>query len=321
MSSYKKFKFFTFIFIALLFSFNFENNSIVMANEKQKSNPEITEGTLKDMNGNISKSNILKQNDKYYLYKVQNQTVIQIFDSNNSLVSNTDNNFTKDSYSKYVSLFKNLSDINQFYKQRFNRIGSIGLTQRDISFINAAVNDATPNAVWTGSSLAVNSKYINISDVLAHEYTHGIIQNEVGKFHFSGETGALEESLSDVFATMFDGNYTIGEKLGENNIIRSLSNPQKYNQPNHMNGYVKTQNDKGGVHINNGIPNYAYYLTVQSIGERKAQNLYYYNLTKNFDENDNFSSFKSDLVNSTQKLYGNNDAQKVREVWNKVGVK
>jgi len=60
---------------------------------------------------------------------------------------------------------------------------------------------------------------------------------------------------------------------------------------------------------------------VKSIGEKKSQNLYYYNLKNNFDRNDDFSSFKNDLINSTQKLYGENDAEKVHQVWDKVGVK
>lgn len=319
MKNSKKIKIFTFITLVLFFLF--ENNSVMIANEKEESNPEFTEGVLKNLSGETFKYDILKQNEKYYLYTQQNQTVIQLFDSNNEIISNTNNNFTEDSYGKYVSLFENLADINQFYKQKFDRVGNIGIVQEDMSFINAAVNDSTPNAVWTGSSLAVNSKYVNVSDVLAHEYTHGIIQNEVGSIHFSGETGALEESLSDIFATMYDGNYTIGEKLGKDKVIRSLSNPEKYNQPNHMKNYVETNDDKGGVHVNNGIPNYAYYLTVKSIGEKKSQNLYYYNLKNNFDRNDDFSSFKNDLINSTQKLYGENDAEKVHQVWDKVGVK
>ena len=30
-------------------------------------------------------------------------------------------------------------------------------------------------------------------------------------------------------------------------------------QPGHMNDYVKTTSDNGGVHINSGIPNRAFY--------------------------------------------------------------
>ena len=32
-------------------------------------------------------------------------------------------------------------------------------------------------------------------------------------------------------------------------------------QPAHMDGYVRTTDDNGGVHINSGIPNRAFYLT------------------------------------------------------------
>lgn len=309
------------IFMLIITLFIFGNNSIINAEETNKEDIKFVKGELKNLKNEIINDTILKQNEKYFLYKKYNNTVIQVFNDKNEIISNNSNEFLQDKFRGYVSLFQNISKVNQFYKEKFARYGEIGEKKQGPSFLNCAINNSTPNAVWTGNSLVVNSKYVGISDVLAHEYTHGIIQNEVGKLHFSNETGALEESLADVFATMYDGNYTIGEKLGEENIIRSLSNPEKYNQPKEMKNYVHTSNDKGGVHINNGIPNYAYYLTVKKLGKEKAEKIYYYNLKNNFDENDDFTSFKNDLADSASTIYSQEDAKKIQSIWNKVGVK
>ena len=62
--------------------------------------------------------------------------------------------------------------------------------------------------------------------------------------------------------------------------LRSLSNPEKYNQPANMADYYKGTDDEGGVHINSGIPNKAAYLTIKSIGKSKAEQIYYLALTQ-----------------------------------------
>ena len=57
--------------------------------------------------------------------------------------------------------------------------------------------------------------------------------------------------------------------------LRSMSDPEEYGQPSHMDDYVNTSSDNGGVHTNSGIPNKAAYNTIRSIGKDKAQQIYY----------------------------------------------
>ena len=106
----------------------------------------------------------------------------------------------------------------------------------------------------------------------AHELTHGITQYEAGLDYFS-ESGALNESWSDAMGIMIkqaalkqsveDSNWLLGEGLLlKAPALRSLKNPSfRNNQPEHMSEFKAMTLDSGGVHINSGIPNKAFYLT------------------------------------------------------------
>jgi Zn-dependent metalloprotease len=104
-------------------------------------------------------------------------------------------------------------------------------------------------------------------DIVAHEWTHGITQNTANLYN-DFETGALNESISDIMAAVIDDDdWTIGEdSLSSGRVLRSLEAPNAASvltpQPSHLNNYshVPLSNDNGGVHTNSGIPNYAAYL-------------------------------------------------------------
>lgn len=121
--------------------------------------------------------------------------------------------------------------------------------------------------------------------VVAHEMTHGIVQHS-GGLDYEGQSGALNESFADCLAaavvqkhkgqTAAEADWLIGaEALGPdiNGVaLRSLKEPGlaysdavlgKDPQPFHMDHYVNTTDDFGGVHINSGIPNHAFYLYCQ----------------------------------------------------------
>ncbi|MBN1283600.1 MAG: M4 family metallopeptidase [Proteobacteria bacterium] len=125
-------------------------------------------------------------------------------------------------------------------------------------------------------------------DILAHEWTHGIGSYE-GVAEYHGESGALDEHFSDFFGAMVDGDWLMGE-YAPGGAIRDMSDPPAIdNDPDHMDDYLVTSLDHGGVHTNCGIPNKASYLlaeggvhntyTIHGIGKDKAQRLYYKVLT------------------------------------------
>ena len=149
------------------------------------------------------------------------------------------------------------------------------------------------NAFWNGNQMVYGdgdedlppdqqlfNRFTKAIDVVGHELTHGVTQFEANLTYFQ-QSGALNESFSDVFGSLVkqyhlqqsavDADWIIGEGLFTANVagkgIRSMKAPgTAYNdpvlgkdpQPDHMKDYVNTSSDNGGVHINSGIPNYAF---------------------------------------------------------------
>jgi len=166
---------------------------------------------------------------------------------------------------------------------------------------------AYENAFWNGRQMvygdgdgAIFGPFTKAIDVIAHELTHGITQNEAN-LNYRGQSGALNESFSDVFGclvkqykkreTAQQSNWLIGEKLFLPGVkakgIRSMKAPgTAYNdpvlgkdpQPAHMKDYVATEEDNGGVHLNSGIPNRAFYelaIRLKGYAWEKAGQIWY----------------------------------------------
>lgn len=119
-------------------------------------------------------------------------------------------------------------------------------------------------------------------DVIAHELTHGVTEHTAGLV-YRDQSGALNESFSDIFGVLIKNwypgqpnpivgwNWGIGTDWnGAGTNLRSLQDPTQgqpiwpagSGQPAHMNDYVVTTQDNGGVHINSGIHNRAAYLVL-----------------------------------------------------------
>jgi Zn-dependent metalloprotease len=136
-------------------------------------------------------------------------------------------------------------------------------------------------------------------DVVGHEFTHGVTQYESGLV-YQNESGAINESLSDVFGEFIDltngaGNdaanvrWLIGEDItgAGGGAIRNMSNPPQFGDPDRIGSprYYLGGNDNGGVHTNSGVNNKAAYLmvdgatfnstTVTGIGLEKVARIYY----------------------------------------------
>jgi bacillolysin len=158
-------------------------------------------------------------------------------------------------------------------------------------------------------------------DVVAHELTHAVTESEAALI-YEGQSGALNESYSDIFATMIDtGDWTVGEDSytpGEpGDALRSLADPSAGGQPEHMSQFVHTAYDSGGIHINSGIPNHAAYLTSQGagygIGRSATQDIYYRALTTYLTPTSDFLDNLNALLLSASDLFPG-DATKTRAV-------
>ena len=216
------------------------------------------------------------------------------------------------------------------------------------------------NAFWDGQqmvygdgdeNLPVDERLFNrftiAIDIIGHELTHGVTQFEA-KLVYSQQPGALNEHMSDVFGSLVkqkqlnqpasQADWIIGEGLLTENVngvgIRSMKAPGtayddpvlgKDPQPAHMKDYVNTIGDNGGVHINSGIPNYAFYLTALDIGGyawEKAGRIWYVALRDKLGQNSNFQACANLTHQVAGELYGvgSLEQQAVKKGWAGVGL-
>ncbi|MHB1381471.1 MAG: M4 family metallopeptidase [Thermoleophilia bacterium] len=171
------------------------------------------------------------------------------------------------------------------------------------------------NAFWNGSQMTYGDGdgYVfaplgNSLDVVAHELTHGVTQHSAGLI-YSYQSGALNESYSDVFGVMVDrDDWLLGEDVYTPTIpgdaLRSISNPTQFGQPAHMNNYVNTSSDNGGVHTNSGIPNKAAYNVAVAIGKDKMEQIWYRTLTMYLTSVSQFTDARDGSVQAATDLYG-----------------
>lgn len=211
------------------------------------------------------------------------------------------------------------------------------------------------NAFWNGEQMVYGdgdgvlfTAFTGPLDVTGHELVHGITQY-TANLEYYGQSGALNESVSDVFGSLVKqwhlgqtadrADWLIGQGLlapGVQGVaLRSMKEPGtayddprlgKDPQPGHMDQYVDTYRDNGGVHINSGIPNRAFYLAATAIGGNaweKAGRVWYDTLTGGALATDaDFAGFAAATVQSATRLYGAGatETEAVNRAWTGVGV-
>ncbi len=239
-----------------------------------------------------------------------------------------------------------------FYKTVLERnsVDDRGLTL--VSSVHYSVG--FDNAFWNGGQMVYgdgSGRIFQIGgltkalDVIGHELTHGVTQFSAG-LEYSKQSGALNESMSDVFGSLVKqyhlkqtaakadwliGAGTLLPQLGK--ALRSMKKPgSAYSgdrQPGHMDQYVDLpddgdpKNDSGGVHINSGIPNHAFYLAAKKLGGRaweKAGPIWYATLTKHLQPDSQFQDAAQATVEAAGELFGATEVAAVRGGWHAVGI-
>ncbi|MEX2626031.1 MAG: M4 family metallopeptidase, partial [Ilumatobacteraceae bacterium] len=162
---------------------------------------------------------------------------------------------------------------------------------------------ATGNAYWdpVAEEMHYGEGYATL-DVTAHELSHALISS-TADLVYEGESGALNEAIADMFASNLDDNWTIGEDLPDG-AIRDLSDPEAHGQPAHVDDFVDTDLDHGGVHTNSGIPNHAYYLMVEELGRDASEQILYRALTEHLTSTSGFEDFRTAALEAAEELYG-----------------
>lgn len=216
------------------------------------------------------------------------------------------------------------------------------------------------NAFWNGQQMVYGdgdedlpvaqrlfNRFTIAVDIIGHELAHGVTQFTANLI-YQGQSGALNESISDVFGSLVkqrlmghtpaNADWIIGEGLFTANVngagIRNMKEPgTAYNdpvlgkdpQPGHMRDYVQTQADNGGVHINSGIPNRAFYVTALNLGGfawEKAGLIWYATLKDKLSASANFATAAAKTYEAAGDLYGQGslEQQAVRSGWAEVGI-
>jgi Zn-dependent metalloprotease len=244
-----------------------------------------------------------------------------------------------------------------FYKDVFNRNS---LDNRGMTIISSVhVGRRFNNAFWDGRQMAYGDgdgqifiRFTKSLDVVGHELTHGVVSN-TSNLNYWLQPGALNEHFADTIGSLVKQKHlgqtsNVADWLIGNSImgpgttaksLRTFKESKAYEndrllgtdpQPKHMRDFVvlpnddAPENDNGGVHINSGIPNHAFYRVSLEIGGNaweKAGKIWYQTL-KNLNSNSEFQEAASmtHMVAGSMFGIGGLEQKAVKKGWDAVGI-
>lgn len=242
-----------------------------------------------------------------------------------------------------------------FFMEKFGRNSIDGNGMAINNYVNYPVRKVN-NAWW---SSATHSMYYDIGtypydaftalDMVAHEFGHGITESYQSNMLYEGETGAINESISDIWGACVEyyaapnkQHWRLGEDITlDTPAIRYMDDPNHGGQPDTYLGiyyvYPASYIDPSiVVHTNSGVPNHWFYLlsdggvdvndhgysySVEGIGIDEAADIVYETLNYLQDEM-TFAEFAAQTRNVAINLYGlcSDETINLIEAWKAVGV-
>ncbi len=332
-------------------------------NNTQFDGPTTAQAT--DLNGQTRTLHVYQYQGVYYMLDASRPTwqpdandpinkskggLLTLDARNNDLTSKTtiyhvtsQNNQWSDAVA--VSAHYNVGKVFEYFYNTHNRRGIDGDGGTIYSIVHVTYKgQSMENAYWNGKVMAYGDggqsfkPLAGALDVAAHEMTHGVIERTV-KLEYKFQSGALNESLADIFGAMVDrDDWKMGEDVVKTSsypsgALRDLADPHNGGsslndpgwQPAHMNEYVNLtiDQDNGGVHVNSGIPNKAAYLMATAIGRDKTEKIYYRVLDARYlNSQSNFVDMRNACIQAAKDLYGNNstEVQAVQNAFDQVGI-
>jgi Zn-dependent metalloprotease len=251
--------------------------------------------------------------------------------------------------------FENAKKTYDFYESVYGRDSVDARGMELISSVHYGVG--FDNAFWNAAQMVYGDgsgrlfqvgKLTQALDVVAHELTHGVTQFTAA-LQYSKQSGALNEHFSDVFGSLVK-QHSLGQSadaaswlIGEETLVpqlgkalRSMKEPgtawSADNQPATMAGYLDLpddtdpRNDNGGVHINSGIPNHAFYLFATALGGNaweKAGKVWFTTLTGGqLAPNAQFADAANATIAAAGALFGQNgqEQEALQSAWQQVGL-
>src|SRR5438874_771135 len=211
------------------------------------------------------------------------------------------------------------------------------------------------NAFWNGMQMVygdgdgiIFDRFTQCLDVIGHELTHGVTQF-TSALQYQDQSGALNEHVSDVVGSLVkqwkkkqtaaQADWLIGAGLLSKSVkgvaLRSMKDPgSAYNdpklggrdpQPGHMKDYIQTDEDNGGVHLNSGIPNKAFFNAAVALGGfawEKVGKIWYNAFTRKLQSSASFADAANATYEAAGELFGVGKAEQIAigEAWKAVGV-
>lgn len=229
----------------------------------------------------------------------------------------------------------------EYFKNVHGRKSINGQGGNIISLINVAEEDGggMDNAFWNGQAMFYGNGRSDFKplarglDVAGHEMAHGVVQS-TANLEYQGESGALNESFADIFGAMIDrDDWLIGEDVVNissfpSGALRSLQDPHNggtslnspgYQPRTYSERYTGTQ-DNGGVHINSGIPNWAFFKFATAVGKDKAEKVFYRALSNYLTKSSKFVDCRVAVVKAATDLYTATEVAAARKAFDEVGI-
>jgi bacillolysin len=247
-----------------------------------------------------------------------------------------------------VSAHVNATKVYDFYKSVLQRDGidNKGMTLTNVVNCTYPPDEPPPNwhnavwdhdRMWYGQAPGAGGQLVSLSrllDVIGHELTHGVTEYS-SNLVYRDQSGALNESFSDIFGiiirnwdpssevggTTATWDWEIGSGVGQNGgPLRDMSDPSKTGDPAHMDDYLHTAADSGGVHTNSNIHNKAAHnlLTASDAAgpiftPRDVAYLYYLTLVR-LTRLATFSDVRTTLINVASTMYAGDQDELTRKL-------
>lgn len=314
------------------------SGDVILTEDKIRYDGPVT-GSGVDVQGTERPLNLYLEEEEYQMWDETNPAIFAIITTGYSfvgpddfypeLVTNSTSRFDTEEHKASVSAHYYAGIVVDFYYDMFGRNG----IEDDGGPIYSETHygDGYNNAFWDGYGVVYGdgdgTAFTYMSgdlDVVGHEMTHGVIDWS-SMLYYQDQSGALNESLADVFGVMIstyeeydvaDGgtwvfdptDWVIGDDIVTpavpGDALRSLADPTLYGHPAHMDDYEFGTADYGGVHTNSGIPNKAAYLVAQSIGMEKTAKIYYQAMNYYLSMYSGFEDMLAALTMAADDLYG-----------------
>jgi bacillolysin len=316
---------------------------------------EGVSGSGVDILGKTRSIHVYKQNADFYMidasktmFNVQTgEGFIEVDDARGGSISESRDNLyyvlstsaTSWSIPDAVSASYNLSETFDYYFERFNRksYDAEGANIKCVVRIGSY-----RNASWNGQSKRMDfgmaDRYSASLDVIGHEFTHAVVSSigKNGVLFYQAQSGALNESFADIFGEMIEArtqgtnDWLLGTVLSET--IRNMANPAaktiggttnrfpaRYSELiNPEDPFLNSFNERdyGGVHINSGIINRAFFLLASglkgAVGRRDAEKIFYRCLTVSMKPLSQFIDARLGCVSAAEDLFGVGSLQAIK---------